>query len=374
MDVEAPPREKAHRKDLIEFASFHSRTSRRSHWHPNSKSALAALLAVAAVVFIVLRCEVWRAQGVQTLGNGERRLASGDEEEGLTTSIQESPNICEGFAGADEQQVQDAQVAALHSGRVPAAPASAEEAQARTSKRPGKTERTMELLFKMAKGSAQHSEISHSSRETSPSPNSSVSSIRPSEFEEPSTKKKKSEVSAMKETQIEEMETNAAGEPSPNSGDLAGEDDNKIPASLLEFYLQDTLHEAEESFLANWLLDSDEDIPLSPSPSGKEAIHLAAEENELEATASHEDDSLVVEQAAAIQAPQEKGVRTPTALTSTSSSEQSEQGAALPSPEASSPAEVRRLCRRPDLFIGLKKTPSLSRLEEDTARYRLTFA
>ncbi|KAL8452125.1 hypothetical protein Emed_001536 [Eimeria media] len=335
-DVDASSRGEPHQKDLIKFASFHSLTRRRSRWGPKVASTFAALLAVAAVVFVVLRCDVRRLQGARTSAFGERMLASSDEEEESEPSIQGSPAVCEDVTGADEQQAQQPQGVALRPRSPPASPANAGGSQQPTRKRPGKTGETLKILAKLAKSSADFSEPSPSSSETSASPTSSISAEETSDSEEePLTKKKKkSEESTPQETQTKEAKPSAPGEPSVASGGPGDDEDYEIPASLLDDYLQDTLQQAEHLHLASWLLDPEQDLPVVSVPSGKgEAYFPAKEEKKLEAPAPHEDVLPVLELADVIETLQEEPFQFPSPVPSTSS-ELPAHGAALLPPEA----------------------------------------
>ncbi|KAL8442748.1 hypothetical protein Emag_006232 [Eimeria magna] len=313
----------------------------------------------------VLHCEVRRVEKTRTLGVGERRLASRGEENEVETLLQGSPKVCEGLAGADEQQVQEAQGVVPRPGRkrAHAISGNAGEPHARTTKRLGKSREAMRILFQMAHSSAQFSESSLSSEEASPSPTSSSSAQEtPESEEEPLIKKKKSEELAEKSSQVAKPKTSApeltlfvygveaalsihafcseelvnAGEPS--SGGLVDGDDFNIPASLLELYLQDTLHAAEESSIADWLIDPEADLPLSLMLLEEEEAHFAALQMGAEADPpleSLEGSSLMTEQAPVSVTGQEQhdGVAGASGLL-VSSSDQPPKGAAMPLAEA----------------------------------------
>ncbi|KAL8452126.1 hypothetical protein Emed_001537 [Eimeria media] len=264
-DIDTSPTEGADQAAIIQSASTYPRLRARSGF--KLASAVAALLAVTAVVFLVLHCQVRRVRRPKILGIGERRLASGDEEDEAESFVQESLRVCEGIAEADEQQVQQPRMILRPMPKpAPATPADAWGSQPRTRKRHGKTMETLKILLKMAKGSAEISESSYSSDQTSAFLTSSSSVKEPSEFEEePLTKKKKTEVSTLKETQIGEAETSAPGEASTSRGGLVGEDPSGIPESLLELYLQDPLPDTKEWLIADWLLDPEADLPTIPT-------------------------------------------------------------------------------------------------------------
>ncbi|KAL8445404.1 hypothetical protein Emed_005630 [Eimeria media] len=319
-------------------------------------------------------CEVRSFQRTRTLGVGERRLASDGEEDDVESFVEESLRVCEGLAGADEQQVQEPQGAGdkqqaqepqgagdkqqvqepqgrgdkqqvqepQGAGAVPrrrrrrarATPANAGGTQPRTKKRPGKTGETMKILLKVAKSSAEFSKYSHSSEKRSAlltSPSSAKDTFESDE--EPlkkKKKKKKSEVMAENTPQVAKAKASASGEASISSGGPAGEDPFGIPGSLLELYLQDTLQTAEGGSIAEWLLDPEAELPSSLTLLEEEEANLAAEQMGPETVASPEslkDPSLMAE-LAAIQAE----VAGPSSVL-VSSSDQPPEGAALPLPE-----------------------------------------
>ncbi|KAL8442749.1 hypothetical protein Emag_006233 [Eimeria magna] len=364
-DIEILPTEGADRAALREFAPSYSRP--RTRCGSKVTTALAALLAVAAVVFVVLHCEVRRVEKTRTSGLRERRLASRDEEDEVETSVQGSPKVCEGLAGAGEQQVQEAQGVVTRPrrrrARVPATSGNAGGPQARARKTPGKSGEALKILFQMAKGSAQFSESSHSSKETSPSPTSSSSAQEtPESEEEPLIKKKKSKELAEKSSQVAKPKTSApeaalsihalCSEELVNAGERSrggpgGEDDFNIPASLLELYLQDTLHAAEESSIADWLIDPEADLPLSITLSEEKEAHFAALQMGAEAgppLGSLEGSSLMTEQAPISVTGQEQhdGVAGASGLL-VSSSDQPPEVAAMSLAEAAPTAAVRKL-------------------------------
>ncbi|KAL8269472.1 hypothetical protein Esti_006602 [Eimeria stiedai] len=377
-DNKVSPTEGHNQRDIIESVPFYPLP--RARYYCKVASASAVLLAVAAVVFVVLRCHARIVQKARTSLLAKRRLAAGDEDDDSKPLIGGSPKVCEGLAEATEQQVQGTQGALLRRRRRRdrTTPANAGGAQARRRQSPGKTEKTLKVLMKMAMTSAELWESSHSSEsseKTRASPSTSTSEEEMPHIEEaPPKKKKKSEESASREAPTAEAKPSTPGEPSTSSGGLGGEELPEIPPSLLEAYIQDTLQSAEESFIADWLIDSDEDVPLSPTPLGEEADHFPAGETEPDAPPFYEGTSLTVDDAAPIvtgQAQQGEVVQTPSAVSSTSSSDQLAHGAALPLPEASSDTEVRRL-RKPNVFLGFEKHLHLSRREEGTACCCLT--
>ncbi|KAL8441648.1 hypothetical protein Emed_007529 [Eimeria media] len=347
LGLEALPTEGAHLADKT--ASVSSPLHLRTRCGFELASALAALLAVAAVVFLVLQCEVRRLQRTRALGVGERRLASDDEGDDVESFVQESLGVCEGLTGADEQQaqepqgagdkqqVQEAQGAGLRPKPRRAPPANAGEWQPRTRKRPGKTAETMTILLKVAKSSAELPESSHSSEERSSSPTSSSSAKDTSESdEEPPNKKKKTEGLPETSSQVSKAKT-IPGEPSTSSGGPFGEDPFGIPGSLLELYLQDTLQTAEGGSIADWLLDPEADLPSSSTLLEEEA-NLAPLQMGPGTAASPEslgDSSLMAELAAILAGEQEQQdeVAGPSSVL-LSSTDQFLEAAALPLPEA----------------------------------------
>ncbi|KAL8445406.1 hypothetical protein Emed_005632 [Eimeria media] len=349
LGLEALPTGGAHPADKKEFVSLPLHLRTRCGFE--LASALAALLAVAAVVFLVLQCDLERLQRTRALGVGERRLASDDEGEDVESFIQESLRVCEGLAGADEQQVQEPQGAGdkqqvqepqgtdlrPRPEPAPATPADAWGSQPRTRKRPGKTMETLKILSKMAKSSANFSESSHSSEETSAPPTFPSSAKDASESDEEPLKKKNTEGLTETGSQVAKSKT-TPGETSTSSGGPVGEEPFGIPSSLLELYLQDTLQAAADGSIAEWLLDPEADLPSSSTLSKEEEADVAALQmgaETLPSLESLEDPSLTAELAAILATDQEQQDEVVEPLNIlVSSSDQSPEGAALPSLEA----------------------------------------
>ncbi|KAL8434488.1 hypothetical protein ACSSS7_003134 [Eimeria intestinalis] len=187
----------------------------------------------------------------------------------------------------------------------------------------------------MAKSSAELSAFSHFSRETSASPTSASPERGTSEFEEElPAKKKKSGEAAEKVAQIEEARTSSLGGPGTSS---EGPNDAEfgIPDPMLELYLQDTLQAAQDSVLADWLIDPDVDLPSILTVPGEEEAHFASGQMEAQALPSLEGSSLMSLQAVTIvpgQAhPDEVSQASGSVVSSTTG--HPPEGAALPLPE-----------------------------------------
>ncbi|KAL8445405.1 hypothetical protein Emed_005631 [Eimeria media] len=350
LGTEALPPEGAHSADKKEFVSLPLHLRTRCGF--KLASALAALLAVAAVVFLVLQCDLKRLQRTRALGVGERSLASDDEGDDVESFVQESLMVCTGLAGADGQQVQEPQGSGdkqqaqepQGAGAVPrrrrrrarATPANGGGTQPRTRKRPGKTGETMKILLKMAKSSAEFSESSHSSEGTSASPTSPSLAKDASESDEEPLKKKKTERLAETGSQVAKSKT-TPGETSTSSGGPVGEEPFGIPSSLLELYFEDTLQAAADESIADWLLVPEADLPLSLTLSEDEEADVAAPQMGPETVASPEslgDSSWTAELAAILAGEQEQQdeVAGPSSVLM-SSSDQPPEGAAFPLPE-----------------------------------------
>ncbi|KAL8434492.1 hypothetical protein ACSSS7_003138 [Eimeria intestinalis] len=303
---EAPPGNRNIQSEVLNFG-VSSRRLRRGR-SLNVASALVALIAVAAVAFLIWRCTVWRVLTVKTSGLAARLLASGDEEDGSKIFSHGSPKVCEGTSEVEEQQVPEAQASDSRSKRrrVPRVPSTA--AYAGESPKPSKRirsvgrEATMEFLMKMHKDPAKLSAQSKASEEigaSTSSPCSAEASSHPPEGQ-PSEEKKRSEESPQGEAHTAEGKTGISGEPSTSSGRPYDENDEELPSSLLDSYLEDTLEAAQASFFADWLLDPDQDIPQSPAPPEQGGDLLAPEDLVAKAPGSLGDPSHLVEEAPAI--------------------------------------------------------------------------
>ncbi|KAL8434487.1 hypothetical protein ACSSS7_003133 [Eimeria intestinalis] len=329
LSLEASPTEGTNQIDKRRLGS--SNQQLRSRCGPKVVSALATVLAVAAVFFVVLHCGVSIVRRAKITGFAERRLARGGEEDGSESPTEGSFKVCEGLREEDEQQVRETHDAVFRPKRrgspavIPggtqasertspgkteqtmkillemaksAAIAGGTQASERTS--PGKTEQTMKILLEMAKSSEELSAFSHFSEETSASPSPAASERgTPESEEEPPTKKKKSGEVAENVAQMKEVRTSSLGAPGASSEGF-GDDELDFPNSLVELYLRDTLQAAQEILLADWLIDPDADLPpILPVP-GEEEVHVAAGQMGAEAPPSFEGFSLVSLEAAAI--------------------------------------------------------------------------
>ncbi|KAL8269283.1 hypothetical protein Esti_006797 [Eimeria stiedai] len=91
------------------------------------------------------------------------------------------------------------------------------------------------------------------------------------------------------------------------SGEPPDSEDSDILESLLELFLKDTLQEAEESFCANRLVDSDEEVPPSPDPSEDTKDWLARTEIDREEPAFPESLKLLGEATSSVSDATERG-------------------------------------------------------------------